>query len=280
MEHICSTDNLIELKEDYRNIACNYLQQKVSLLSISDLLEENSIEHAIYKGGHTRELVYQHPAVRPSSDIDILINFADRDEVVRLMTSRGFLLYTKTKNLTHELSLIKGNTSIDLHWHILRPGRIPESLTSDLLSDRVKQDEYWSLSNDAHLFILLIHPVFTKYCSTTQNGLIRMLDLLYWFKNQSVEWGGVLNLLNRTGLKTAAWITLEYLSILTGVSIPENVMNEISPGCLKKRYLQKWIYTDLPARLQRRPFWVKTAFTLFAHDDMGGTFRFLRARFR
>jgi hypothetical protein len=125
--------------------------------------------------------------------------------------TQGYLLHTKTKNLTHEASLIKGSASIDLHWHILRPGRIPKALTSELLGDRTKYASHWSFSNEHNLFILLIHPVFAKYSTTTQCGLIRMLDL--------------------------------------------------------------------PTRLQRWPFCVKTAFTLFAHDDIGHAIRFLRILF-
>ena len=208
---LCPGDQSRKLHEESRRIAFIYLQQKAAIQTISYTLEKNSIPYAVFKGAHTRELAYPNPATRPSVDIDILIEEKGKKQVIQLLMTQGYLLHTKTKNLTHEASLIKGSASIDLHWHILRPGRIPKALTSELLGDRTKYASHWSFSNEHNLFILLIHPVFAKYSTTTQCGLIRMLDL--------------------------------------------------------------------PTRLQRWPFCVKTAFTLFAHDDIGHAIRFLRILF-
>lgn len=268
-----------KLRVESKRIAVIYLQQIVSLYKISQTLEQHSIPHAVFKGAHTRELVYPNPVTRPSADIDILINEKDKEEVIRVLTSQDYTLHIIAQNLTHEASLINGNTSIDLHWHILRPGRIPKSLTAELLRNRTQYGKYWSLSNEENLFILLIHPVFSKYSSATQSGLVRMLDLIYWLKTQPIDWEKLLELLKRTGLRTTAWVTLEYLHTLTGVSIPQQIANQLAPNKLKKKYLQTWIYTDLPSRLQHWPFSVKIAFTLFAHDNIIYASRFLRILF-
>ena len=268
-----------KLRAESRGTAYRYLQQIVSLYKISHTLEQHSIPHAVFKGAHTRELVYRNQVTRPCGDIDILINEKDKEEVIRVLTSEGYVLHSIAQNLTHELSLIKGNISIDLHWHILRPGRVPKSLTAELLRYRTKYDKYWCLRDEDHLFILLIHPVFSKYSSTTQSGLARMLDLIYWLKTQPIDWKIELELLKRTGLCTAAWVTLQYLYIFTGVTIPEQIMIQLTPGRLKRKYLLKWLYTDLPTRLQKWPFCVKMAFTLFAHDSTADSIRFLKTLF-
>ncbi len=268
-----------KLRTESKAIAYRYLQQIISLYKVSQKLEQHSIPHAVFKGAHTRELVYPNQVTRSCGDIDILIDENDKEEVIRVLTSEGYRIHSIAENLTHELSLTKGINSIDLHWHILRPGRVPKSLTSELLSTRTKYNKYWCLRDEEHLFILLIHPIFSKYSSTTQSGLARMLDLIYWLQKQPVDWEIELELLKRTGLCTAAWITLQYLYILTGITIPVKIMNQLTPGTIKRKYLHKWLYTDLPTRLQRWPFFVKVAFTLFAHDSMAGSFRFLKTLF-
>jgi hypothetical protein len=264
------------LHDTCRQVAIHYLQQKATILEITTILENHAIPHAIFKGAHTRELVYPKAASRPSSDIDILINENDKEAVISHFASQGFKLYSSAQNLTHQVSLVKGNAAIDLHWHILRPGRVAKTLTGTLLDNRMKYGDHWSLKNEENLFLLLIHPVFTEYSLATQSRLDLMLDLIYWLKTQEIEWEHILKLLKQTSLRTAAWITLSYLHILTGVTIPQNVMDDITPGRLKKWYLRKWIDTDLPAQYRTRPFIAKTGFTLFAHDSFMHSLQFLR----
>jgi hypothetical protein len=272
---IFSAEYTTALENEYRMIAMRYLQQKATLLEFSALLELNSIPHAVFKGAHSREIVYPAAATRASSDIDILIDENNREEVVRLAAAADYTLTVSEANATHQVSLSKGITSIDLHWHILRPGRVPKSFTADLLHDRVKQKGYWSLSNEKNMFILLIHPVFTEYSLATKSRLDLFLDLIYWFKQEPIKWGEVLRLLEETGLRSAAWITLTYLNILAGVALPQQIMDDITPGRARRWYLQKWIHTDLPARYRSSPFLAKTGFTLFAHDSIRHALRFL-----
>ena len=279
LETIWLTEKVKIFQDEYRNVAMRYLQQMAAIQSITSLLESNSIHNAFFKGVQTRELVYQKPATRSSCDIDLLIEEKDKTKAIDLLTMEGYELHALAENLTHEVSLSKNNVSIDLHWHILRPGRVPKSFTAIVLKNRIKRNGYWSLRNEDNLFILLTHPVFSKYSIITQSRLDLILDLVYWIKRQNVDWDYVLGLLSKTGLRTAAWIMLKYLHIFTGSSTAEEMMRDITPNSLKKWYLQKWIDSNLPARYQEKPFLVKACFTLFAHDSFLHAFRFLQVLF-
>jgi len=276
IEAIWSKNLAQNIKSQTTTMVAHYIGQQVVTRYVTETLEEHSIPHAIFKGVHTRELVYDTPAARPSVDIDILISDRHKENVIQLLIDGGFTLQTKLKNLTHEASLIKNLSQVDLHWHILRPGRIPKSLTEDLLNNREKHDGYWALNGEENLFILLVHPVFTKYTSTTRTGLIRFVDLIYWLNTQPVKWDSVLALLKKTGLSSAAWITLEYLNILTGVTPPEDFLKQITPPAMKKWYLSKWIHQDIPGKFRNTPAIPKLFFTLLAHDSLAHVFQFIQ----
>jgi hypothetical protein len=276
IEKLWSKDWAQKLKNQNKSLIAHYIGQLVTIRTVTEILEKYAIPHAIFKGAHTRELVYNTPATRPSVDIDILISDKHKEKVVKLLTNGGFTLQTKLKNLTHEASLINKLSQVDLHWHILRPGRVPRSLTEDLLNNREKQKGYWTLNSEENLFILLVHPVFTKYVSTTQTGLIRFVDLIYWLNTQSIEWDRVSDLLKKTGLSSAAWITLEYLNILTGVTPPESFLKQITPPGIKKWYLSKWIHQDIPGKFSNTPAIPKLFFTLLAHDSLAHVFQFIQ----
>jgi len=254
----------------------NYLQQKAAIQQFTKALDKESIPHAIFKGAHTRELVYSNPATRPSCDIDVLIQEERREEVIRLFNDHGYTLYAPEKNISHECSLNKANISVDLHWHILRPGRIPRELTDQFLSNRIQYQDHWCCDNTANLFILLIHPVFSKYSLMTRYGLIRMVDLLNWFAVQQVDNKKLQRLLDQTGLRTAAWITLTYLQLFTADNKIKELAEGIAPNPIKKAYLSIWLGNDLAARLLKSPMAVKLGFTLFAHDSLQHAYSFLR----
>ncbi len=264
------------LKNQSRTMVALYIGQRITSRDVTEIFEKHSIPHAVYKGAQTRELVYDTPAARPSVDIDILISDRHKENVIKLLTDRGFTLQTKLKNLTHEASLLKNLSQVDLHWHILRPGRIPKNLTEEFLGNREKYNNCWTLNSEDNFFILLVHPVFAKYTSTTRTGLIRFVDLIYWLRTQPVQWDRIVSLLEKTGLSSAAWITLEYLNILTGATPPEDFLKQITPPAVKRWYLRKWIHQDLPRKFSSTPAIPKLFFTLLAHDSLAHIFQFIQ----
>ena len=50
---------------------------------VREILDGEGIRHLVFKGAHTRELVYDPPVSRPVSDIDLLVLPEDRDPAVR-----------------------------------------------------------------------------------------------------------------------------------------------------------------------------------------------------
>ncbi len=66
-----------------------YLIQRHNLERIRAILDEAGVIHVVTKGAHTREVYYQTPALRPATDIDVLVRPADKLRAIKAFQARG-----------------------------------------------------------------------------------------------------------------------------------------------------------------------------------------------
>lgn len=265
------------LKAERFNATAAYLLQKNALATVRQALDALEIPHVIIKGGHFRELIYQPPSFRVASDIDLLVRPTDKSLAVEALSKAGFIAHAAQLNISHEMTLSKGYLDIDLHWDILRPGRTRVPLAGELIEQRLDYQSHWGPTPEATLFLMLVHPVITKYCTTPYSSVIRLLDIALWIERQQPEWMKVAELLERAGLKTAGWIMLEWLRLLTGRVAPEGFMQTIRPGRLRQRYLRRWIARNYSTRFLSCPLLIQLGFTLPVHDRLGDAWHALRS---
>jgi hypothetical protein len=268
-----SKDFTDTLKNKSMLITANYMGQQHTVHHAADILQSANIPYAVFKGANIREHIYDNPAVRPSDDIDILVSKADKTKAIQALVKAGFAFQPDPENISHEAGLIGPNGSIDLHWDIMRPGRTRVDLTDELLATRKEYANYWGFSNEAELFIMLVHPVFTKYVTTPQASIIRLVDLSRWLDTQKINWDIVYGWLEKGGVKTPAWVTAQWLKMITGRTLPETFIKQIEPSGLKKSYLQNWIKKNYSTRFLEKPLLVKALFTLPVHDTFFDAFR-------
>ena len=255
---------------------CAYLLANSQLTLIKDTLADAGIPHVVYKGADIRERYYSDPSLRPAVDIDVLVPCDQKFSAISAFKKAGFRFYGKEKNISHEASLIKGKTAIDLHWDILRPGRTRIPMTDILLKTRQDFGSHWGMSNAANLFVMLVHPVFVRYSTTPGAQLIRMYDLVQILAAKPWEIGRVVELLDVAGLKTAAWITLQQLKLLTNTTLGDGIIKAVKPGAARQNYLSIWLKKNIATRLLDKPRLIQLGFTLPAHDQMSDAFRVLR----
>ena len=244
-----------------------YLIQRHSLARVKEILDEAGVIHVVTKGAHTRELYYDTPSLRPAVDIDVLVPPEDKIESIEAFQAQGFEFYGVPENISHEACLVKGKTTIDLHWDILRPGRTRMPMTNTLLEARQDFGSHWGMSDEGSLFMMLVHPVFTKYTTTPHATLVRLLDLVYLLDKREIDWPQLISWLEQAGVKTCAWITLTWLEMLTGITPTEEVMRTLRSRVTRSRYLHYWLKNDLATRWLEKPLRVQIGFTLAAHDS-------------
>jgi hypothetical protein len=275
-----SDEELQKIKRVSLVNAANYLMQKHVLDLITSLFNKESVPHAVFKGTHIREIIYDDPNIRPAADIDVLVYPADLEKTVRILTEAGFSLNIKEQNISHEVTLYFKNVAIDLHWHILRPGRLRIPLTEEFLATRQQYPTHTGFNAETTLFIMLVHPVFTKYSTTYLASLVRMIDLIQWIRTQSINWDALTELLKKYRVCTATWITARYLEILTGETLPDTFVKQIKPAKRKRTYLNSWLLSDRSSKLLDYPFAIQIGFTLPAHDSIFDAARFMRILFQ
>ncbi len=268
-----STVTLEQLHASRVSAAASYLLQSHAIKKTRTVLDAADVPHVVFKGTHVREQIYADPSLRPAQDIDLLVSKTQQVNATRALVNAGFNLFPKAKDISHEVTLYDGKSMIDLHWDILRPGRTRTDMTDALLETRKDFSTHWGLNNETTLFLMLVHPVFTKYATTPQSTLIRVVDLAHWIKLRQPDWEGVYSWLQRAGTRVAAWIMLEWLHQLTQIDPPHYLLRRVRPSGMQLSYLRYWITQDLPSRFIDYPFFIKTAFTLPAHDNLSDALR-------
>ena len=249
--------------------AALYAVQRSCLTQVDVLFSNAGIAYAVIKGAHVRELVYEDPAVRPASDIDVLIAPADREAAARLLIDAGYTMDAKAQNISHEATFSKEPVHIDLHWDILRPGRTRIPMTGPMLARRSRTKDFFSLEDSDAVFLMLVHPAFNKYVSSPNAVLPSIADFLSWSSTRPVDWATVKTRLGAAGVTTSAWAVLSWWSLLLErdlPGVPPDFIGQLKPGHLRQRYLLQWLDRDLPSRLFEMSFLIKSGFTLFLHD--------------
>lgn len=249
--------------------AAAYLPQRMELERIDQQFAVQGIPYLVMKGAHVRECVYPDPALRPAGDIDILVSPRDRQRAARVLLDTSYTVHVESDNISHEATFSHGMVDIDLHWHIMRPGRTRVDMTDGFLARRQWVNGYWGLSDSDILFVMLTHPAFAKYVCSPNMGLGRVADFLLWIQQRQVDWSAVLQLLEMAGLKTAAWTTLSWFRMLAqpeAAKATDEWLDALRPGSLSAAYLRYWLTQDLPTRWLGHPLLIQVGFTLVLHD--------------
>ena len=253
-----------------------FLAQEHALKDIDNVLEGAGVEYALIKGAANRLALYNNPAIRACHDLDLLVHPDDRVPAASALVEAGFIAEPGANSISRELMLTRGEINIDLHWALLREGRLRHEPVKDMLSRRTRQGAIWTLCSADALFTLLVHPAFAKHLAGWGMGLHRVMDIVEWLRTQEFNWQSVCALLESNGVRTAAWATLRWIELLSGPhALPhlDPMMSDVRPGRLRRAWLNRWLQQDYPARSSDR-HWIRLlGFTPFLHDTMGDALR-------
>lgn len=261
------------------NAAMLYMRQLAAQHEIGELFTRKGIAYAIFKGAAIRELIYDDPSARLCCDIDVLVSPGQRAEAARALVDAGYRLQLDPSVASHEVVLARDLVAIDLHWNLLRPGRTPASMTDQMLARRQEHGGRWILSDQDTLFVLLVHPAFSKHLSTSQMGLHRVADIALWVQRREVDWPALHRELDACGLKTAGWTMLGLVRMLAPDgfgSVVDASIQALRPNRLRAAYLSAWLNQDLSSRLGRLHAVRLLGFSLLLHDQPADAWRALK----
>ncbi|MCH8073801.1 MAG: nucleotidyltransferase family protein [Proteobacteria bacterium] len=259
-----------------------YLAQEHALIDIGAVLDSAGIEFVIFKGAANRLLLNENPAIRACHDIDLLVRPEDRVQTTFALVDAGFIASPAAYSISVELLLSRDVVDIDLHWRLLREGRLRSMCVAEMLGRR-RENEIWMLYAEDALFVLLVHPALAKHLAGWEMGLHRVADIVAWLRSQSFDWPTVRDRLEQNGVRTAAWATLRWVEMLTHPHEPaglDTMISELRPGRLRREWLDWWLRNDLSARLSAFHWSRLLGLSLFLHDTVGDAVRAVAGRQR
>jgi len=260
-----------------------YLAQEHALNDIDTVLNGAGVEYSVIKGAANRLLLYENPAIRACHDLDLLVRPQDKVRAASALLEMGFAGTPEPRSISRELVLSRDVVDIDLHWGLLREGRLRMDPTIEMLGRRRRESGIWMLCPEDSMFVLLVHPAFAKHLAGWDMGLHRVADIVLWLRTQTFDWSSVRALLEKNGVQTAAWATLCWMELLTGPNtLPDlnTMMSDLRPGRLRRAWLEWWLAGNLSERTSDAHWARLLGFSAFLHDRPGDSIRAFAGRYR
>ena len=213
----------------------------------------------------------------------MLVRPVDRQRAASALADIGFQPMPEARSISRELVLSRNGVDIDLHWGLLREGRLRADETVTMLGRVARGSGVSVLSPEDAAFLLLVHPAFAKHLASFGMGLHRVADVWLWLSSQEFDASALLDGLERNGVRSAAWATLRWVAMLFPRDRPKSLIeltDALRPGKIRHRWLEYWLEQDLSERLARQHWFRLAAFSPFLHDSAGDTLRAIGGRIR
>ena len=227
------------LREAYRNCATMNTSLFFDALKVLKSLADHQLPVIALKGLSLAKNIYGDIALRPMSDIDLLVKAEDLVRAGRILLTLGYKQYfpawESTVKAVHHLSPFtnKSGAIIELHWNIVLPDS-PINVDLDGLWERaclIKVDnvEVRALSPEDLFLHLCINA-----CGNLQTGFdlfIPLCDIAGLIKTSAdrIDWQIVIDRATRWGGQKCVYLMLLLVRELLGAAPPDKIMSEIKP---------------------------------------------------
>jgi hypothetical protein len=226
------------LREAYRNLATMNTSLFFDVLKVLESLADNQLPVIALKGLSLAKNIYGDIALRPMSDLDLLVKEEDLVRAGRTLLTLGYQQYfpawESVLKTYHHLPPFtnKSGTMIELHWNIVTPDS-PIKVDLDGLWERaclIKVDhvEVRVFSPEDLFLHLCIHA-----CFHLQTGLdlIILCDMAGLIKTSAdkIDWQIVIERATRWGGQKCLYLMLLLVRELLGAAPPDKIMSEIKP---------------------------------------------------
>jgi len=236
------------LRDAYRNLATMNTSLFFDVLKVLKSLADNQLPVIALKGLSLAKNIYGDIALRPMSDIDLLVKEEDLVRAGRILLTLGYKQYfpawESLLKTHHHLPPFtnKNGAKIELHWNIVTPDS-PIKVDLDGLWERaclIKVDnvEVRAFSLEDLFLHLCIHA-----CVHLQTGLdlIPLCDIAGLIKTSAdkIDWQIVIERATRWGGQKCVYLMLLLVRELLGAAPPDKIMSEIKPDDYQSVFLNE-----------------------------------------
>jgi hypothetical protein len=222
-----------------------HLLAGVQLRDVVRALGDAGVPAIVLKGPSLAADYYQDPALRPFTDLDLLVRHDHRARAIDVLTTLGYAHASPGRSLPYELEHAPAANfapprgalllPIDLHWDcVIHPGgRRATDIAADEIWSRAQATPAWGATawtlapEDLVVYLaahLAIHHVLT--------GILWQLDLALVLRRQgaTLDWQAVSERAERWRAGAAVYFALRVVTESFGVAVPGAVMRRLWPG--------------------------------------------------
>ena len=262
-----------------RDGAALALAQARPLADALAALDAANIACLVFKGAMTRAALYPDPGLRPASDLDLLVAPHERVRAMSTLREAGFAPQGEAS--AHEATFARDGVDLDLHWDVLRPGRLRGAVAQEMLERRRRLAGLWAPAREDVVFLMLVHPAFAKHVNSPHAALVGAVDHARQLALEPPDRDVLARRLEAAGAKAAAWSVARFYAACAPAdwpTPPAGFLDRLAPGAIRRRCLERAFDAEAPTRLLDAPFALRAGLTLALHDSPADALRAARAR--
>jgi hypothetical protein len=259
---------LEELKKTYYLNATKNSMIFDQLGKVLDKLREARIQVIVLKGAALAEKIYGNLALRPMTDVDLLVKKEDLlclDEQMKLLgyrpsdTSLNDIDFSSKYLTTLDYrSLSANSTSFHVHWHFVNSTVPNESYIKNIKIEDIWRDAEKTRIADKetlvmaphHLLIHLSEHALRVTHSLSKLSLICDIDEAVSSCREKLDWEKLVKESHQFNLNRMVYPSLYFTAKFLGTKIPENVLSRLKP---KRFGLGEKVFMNFIARNKRHP---------------------------
>jgi hypothetical protein len=205
------------------------------------------------KGPRLAERLYRDPALRPFTDLDLLVRRADVGRAVAALTARGYRHLAHERTLDYELRHAnaacfvpagRATWPVDLHWDLIgwSAGTGPRTLDADGVWDRAEPAARGGpatrvLAPDDLLLYLALHLAVHH----PLDGLVWRLDLALLLRahGAGLDWAGAVARARASDAASPLYFALASVQATLGAAAPPDALAALRPRGPRGAWLER-----------------------------------------
>ncbi|MCA9181447.1 MAG: nucleotidyltransferase family protein, partial [Planctomycetales bacterium] len=243
---------------------------------VIELLDSSGIKGILLKGAALSNYVYASPRLRPSADIDLLVEREEISRALELCVENGWISDLRFPNKPvdfvagHAVTLVSPAPHIvelDVHW------RITEWTNCEVALQQIRARALSIGIAGKPAFAIGPADCLVHICAHGANwneiSPIRWVaDAVMLLRRTNIDWDHLLAQSERLKLTLQMRATLGFLVDEYGVQVPDHVLDALSRREVPE--IEKFIYTLGTLPLERRSFLVRVRLHLWRCRHMLG----------
>lgn len=274
-----------ELKKDYYLSATKNALIFEELKNVLGLFNQSGLQVIVMKGAALAETAYGNPALRPMSDVDLLVKNEDLYQIDELLKKLGYspidravddVDFSSTYLTTLDYrSSAKNSPSFHVHWHFVNSTIPNESYINHIKMDDIWRDAVKTIIADTETWVMAPHHLLIHLSehalrvTHSLNKLSYFCDIdraINYYENppipplpkggkgdyygKGLDWDLLVRDTIRFNLNKMVYTTLYFSRYFIKANVPEDVLLKLKP---KRFSIPEKIFMRKAAENKRTP---------------------------